>query len=250
MQTTPNMSLIKWDQVGDYFSHAQLASNWQLVDDHDHSPGKGKKIPFGGLGSGSVSSTELRADAVLTANIADGQVTKVKLDASVDYENAFSTWKAVAGWYGGYGVSGCLAGTHLLTAPQWGSASSGTSGNSTAIFYLNPADYAAGGRTVQYRIAAIASTNLVAPGHAPEVHLGIASPTIQPSGNPNRWGLATVSSVDFTGLITAAAQYVQLIGPAFTAPAAGFYALAGFFGLNTSAGSVVDLRACLQVRQV
>jgi hypothetical protein len=250
MQTTPNMSLIKWDQVGDYFSHAELASNWQLVDDHDHSPGKGKKIPFGGLGSGSVSSTELRADAVLTANIADGQVTKAKLDASVDYENAFATWKSITGWYGGYSVPGCVAGTHLLTTPQWGAANTSSSGNSTAIFYLNPADYTAGGRTVQYRIAAIASTNLVAPGHAPEVHFGTASPTAQTSGNPNKWGLSNLQTVDFTGLITSSGQYVPLIGGAFTAPAAGFYALAGFYSLGTNAGSVVDLRACLQMRQV
>lgn len=58
------MGLTSWDQPTDNYNYAQLAGNWQIVDFHDHSPGRGVQIPAGGLGAGSVVSS----------NIANGQV--------------------------------------------------------------------------------------------------------------------------------------------------------------------------------
>src|SRR3954467_6216607 len=80
---TTNMGLTKWNDTSDPFSHAQLADNWQLVSDHNHTPGKGVPIPYGGLGAQSVGSTQLRNGAVLTNNITDLQVTSAKLASDV-----------------------------------------------------------------------------------------------------------------------------------------------------------------------
>lgn len=77
---TPNMNLVKWDSVSDYFSHAQLAANFQAIDDHDHTSGKGTQIGYGGLGALSVGASELRTDAVIEAKIQDSAVTTNKIN--------------------------------------------------------------------------------------------------------------------------------------------------------------------------
>lgn len=76
---TPNMNLTKWDSVSDYFSHAQLAANFQAIDDHDHTTGKGTQIGYGGLSALTVGASELRTDAVITAKVQDGAITAGKL---------------------------------------------------------------------------------------------------------------------------------------------------------------------------
>lgn len=64
MLVLPNMGLVKWESLNDNFSHEQLAANWQLMDEHDHTSGKGKQIPFGGLAEGSVGYANLRSDVI------------------------------------------------------------------------------------------------------------------------------------------------------------------------------------------
>lgn len=80
---TPYMSLVKWDNIADYFSHAQLAANFEAIDGHDHTSGKGTPIGVGGIGSGAVGATSLQTDSVITAKIQDGAVTTAKLGSSV-----------------------------------------------------------------------------------------------------------------------------------------------------------------------
>lgn len=66
MIVLPNMGLVKWDTVNDNFSHEQLAANWTAVDEHDHTVGKGKSIPYGGLAEQSVGPENIR-EGVATA---------------------------------------------------------------------------------------------------------------------------------------------------------------------------------------
>lgn len=56
----PNMGLFKWDSINDFFSHEQLAANFQALDEHDHTTGKGEQIPYGGLAEQSVGLENLR----------------------------------------------------------------------------------------------------------------------------------------------------------------------------------------------
>lgn len=81
---TSNMGLVKWDSSSDLFSHVQLAANFQSIDDHDHTTGKGLRIPAGGLASLSVATGTLQDGSVTGAKLADGSVGTVKIaDANV-----------------------------------------------------------------------------------------------------------------------------------------------------------------------
>lgn len=64
MRTTAKMGLTSWDQPTDAYDYAQLAANWQTLDTHDHSPGKGTPIAAGGLAPGAVLSGSIAAGVV------------------------------------------------------------------------------------------------------------------------------------------------------------------------------------------
>lgn len=88
---TPNMNLTKWNSTSDFFSHAQLAANWDAVDAHDHTAGKGPQIPLGGLAAGAVNSNALADDAVITSKILNSQVTTAKLATAAVTEAKLDT---------------------------------------------------------------------------------------------------------------------------------------------------------------
>jgi hypothetical protein len=67
--TLPNMGLKQWNLAPDTFSYTELAQNFQLLDDHDHTTGKGLQIPTGGIAN----------LAVTTGKVADGAITTAKL---------------------------------------------------------------------------------------------------------------------------------------------------------------------------
>lgn len=74
MNTTPNLSLIQWTLVGDFFNHAQLSDNWEKLDIHDHAPGRGVQISEEGLSNASVSTGKLQDGSVTTPKYALGSV--------------------------------------------------------------------------------------------------------------------------------------------------------------------------------
>jgi hypothetical protein len=80
--TTPNMGLTKWDQGSDPYSHTQLATNFNLIDLHDHTANKGVQIPTDGIEDGAITTVKLAADSVTGDKIADGAVTSDQLDKS------------------------------------------------------------------------------------------------------------------------------------------------------------------------
>lgn len=53
------MGLHIWDQVADPYDHTQLADNWDLIDAHDHSPGRGVQIPTEGIADGAITHAKL-----------------------------------------------------------------------------------------------------------------------------------------------------------------------------------------------
>jgi microcystin-dependent protein len=87
--TLTNMGLIEWDQPTDHFSYTDLASNWNKVDIHDHTVGKGVQIPTGGIANLAVTlqkiadlgvgTTKIANLGVTTAKIADANVTTAKI---------------------------------------------------------------------------------------------------------------------------------------------------------------------------
>lgn len=79
MIVLPNMGLVKWDSINDFFSHEQLAGNFQAIDEHNHTPGKGKQIPYGGLGEQSVGKENLREGAFDASLIANESIETIKI---------------------------------------------------------------------------------------------------------------------------------------------------------------------------
>jgi hypothetical protein len=90
--TLPNMGLVKWDSLNDKFSHTQLAANIQALDDHDHTTGKGKQIPEGGLAPLSVSASNLQDGVFTPEKLADGSISTAKIQ-----NNAVTTGKLGTG---------------------------------------------------------------------------------------------------------------------------------------------------------
>lgn len=107
MQVTNLMGLTKWDQLTDAYDHVELATNWELVDEHDHTTGKGKQIPTGGIVPGAITTNLINNQAVTTVkigdgavqtnNLADGSVTADKLQQSLFA--AVLPLGAVIAWY-------------------------------------------------------------------------------------------------------------------------------------------------------
>jgi hypothetical protein len=98
--STPNMSLTRWNLDTDPFNHTELAVNWQLVDVHDHTTGKGVPIPEGGLAANSVATINLKPASVTTDKIQDGAITYAKLEpGTVPYSklNTLNTGQIVVG---------------------------------------------------------------------------------------------------------------------------------------------------------
>jgi hypothetical protein len=229
--TSPKMGLRIWNLLTDLYDHAQLADNWAKVDYHDHSPGKGVQVPTEGL--------------------ADGAVTGAKLASSLDPSGAYTSPKLI--FRAGAQLSGAAAaGTYILKTTGQGVGPIGTQASDTA-FYLDPADWAASGRTVRYVLRASLLTNAVAPtstysfGLFPVATWGGASGT-----TPT---VATINAV-VAGSATAnvvAPPVTSMNGPnlaEFDAPAAGWYVL----GMVQTGASVANANiaafATLSMKQV
>jgi hypothetical protein len=84
MRTTVKMGLASWDQPTDKYNGSQLAGNWQLVDFHDHSPGRGVPIPAGGLGAGSVTANAMAAGAIGAQNLTPALASDLGINAGAN----------------------------------------------------------------------------------------------------------------------------------------------------------------------
>lgn len=62
--TTSKMGLTSWNLADDDYDYQQLANNWQIVDFHDHTPGRGVPVGPGGIGTGAVLSQNIAAGVV------------------------------------------------------------------------------------------------------------------------------------------------------------------------------------------
>ncbi len=92
-QDTTNMVLKVWNLLSDKFNHTELAANFNKIDAHDHSAGKGKLIPAGALepnavlngniAPGAITASNLATNAVATANVQDGAISAGKIDSTL-----------------------------------------------------------------------------------------------------------------------------------------------------------------------
>lgn len=57
------MGLYEWNNSIDPYDEIQLVGNWEIVDQHDHTPGRGVQIPMGGIAPGAVGPVQLAVTA-------------------------------------------------------------------------------------------------------------------------------------------------------------------------------------------
>jgi hypothetical protein len=80
MFTSSHMGLVIWDDAEDDFDHSQLAANFEAIDAHDHTSGKGKPISASAIESASITSTQLAEEAVQAKNIQNNSVGTEQID--------------------------------------------------------------------------------------------------------------------------------------------------------------------------
>lgn len=86
---TLNMNLIPWEEFDDSYDYGQLSHNFVLIDQHDHTSGKGVRLTTNSLADGAVTTvklgdhnvtrSKLAAQAVGPDELADDAVTRPKL---------------------------------------------------------------------------------------------------------------------------------------------------------------------------
>jgi hypothetical protein len=74
MRDTPKMGLHSWNDAPDLYNFQQLDQNWQILDFHDHSPGRGVQIPAGGIAPGAVGLNELAPGLLIGAGISGSAI--------------------------------------------------------------------------------------------------------------------------------------------------------------------------------
>lgn len=171
----PNMGLVKWDSINDFFSHEQLAANFAALDAHDHTLGKGKQIPLGGLAEQSVGPDNLTEEvytqfgehlgpeSILTANIKDGAINSAKiLNGTVKDEDLLSpnnsTYRQLLRTTGTL-VNDATAGGYMIGSEKAWASGSASSELSFPYIYFDDADYKVEGKTQKLRIRAQVASN-------------------------------------------------------------------------------------------
>ena len=246
MIVLPNMGLIKWDQIDDTFSHQQLAANFTLLDSHDHTAGKGKQIPAGGLAPLSVGASNLQDGAftsekiangaitnglladlsVTTGKIADGTVTNTKLASPTS-----STYKRLLA--SSVTLNAATTANTYIVGPDVANPISGTtdiSAKGLPGVYLTSAAYAVPNLTQKLEAVVTILTNATAPA----INFTPALYPVTVAGGSNQIvaTLGTKVTGSNTTFTTPAASSITVQSPAsdFSAPVDGFYV----FGVVTS----------------
>lgn len=76
---TLHMGLIAWDDGDDPYDYSQLANNFAAIDNHDHTEGKGKQVPSGGLADNAVTNRSIAPSAVTGDKVLDGTIGESEL---------------------------------------------------------------------------------------------------------------------------------------------------------------------------
>jgi hypothetical protein len=78
-QNLVEMDLDIWNLGSDHFNYAELFANFQKINGHDHTTGKGLQVPTGGIANLAITAAKLADLAVTTAKINDDAVTAAKI---------------------------------------------------------------------------------------------------------------------------------------------------------------------------
>lgn len=124
--TSPNIGLRVWDLGTDPYDHAELAANWTKVDLHDHTSGKGVKVPRGGIADDAIGPDQLDEDSVTSAHIVDGTIQGSDIAAGTIGPSQLSSavrgavpLGTVIAWYRATGSVALPTGWELCDGRNW-----------------------------------------------------------------------------------------------------------------------------------
>lgn len=193
-----NMSLRVWDSVSDYFNHTELKSNWDKLDAHDHTSGKGLLIPTAGITDSAITTNKIAASAVTDAKISSFSITDAKLASSAN-----NVWRPV------FRTSGVIAPGSTTTnyiANNAGAYIGNLTGSAPGfptfhsdLFSLNSVP----GLTTYLRIVSIVRTSSVSLG----------SSTLLPKLYVMSWGGANPVTPSVQGSVAASFSGVSAVTP-------------------------------------
>jgi len=216
---------------------------WVIVPTNNYAAGPiGSRPRTGTRGQFYYATDDTTSASTGTLYVFDGGAWNIVVTGT----SPFSTYKDL------YRMSGTniSAATELLNTTNLASAV--PVGATTYLIYLDPADYAAGARTVKMRLRAILLTDATAPGISYTYGLyPVASWGGASGATPTIASLGTVvsgSAVTFSSPGTSA--QLQSVSADFAMPAAGFYAIGVAPSGTAAANALTSHIAHLQMRQV
>jgi hypothetical protein len=90
--TTTNMGLVKWSELTDPYDHSQLSGNFQRIDEHDHTSGKGARLKGSSLEDESIGTLQIANLSVTDAKLAGGITTDKLAPGVVATIGDFKWW--------------------------------------------------------------------------------------------------------------------------------------------------------------
>lgn len=129
MVITPNMTLVAWTSEDDDFDHNQLATDLALIDGHDHSPGKGKKLNA----ATSIISESITDDLIAPATITGDKIAGGTITGGNIAENTITADKFISNlvFPSGHGITlndaslDIITGSVILSSGNFSSSAGG-----------------------------------------------------------------------------------------------------------------------------
>lgn len=164
--TSTNMGLKRWNVSSDSFSYSELSDNFNLIDAHDHTTGKGVQVPSGGIANGAVTLAKLAANSVDATKILDASVTDAELASPGSGVYRLLHQHPVL-------VNALAAGTYTFNSAGGSVVSGGTTASSMSPVRINSTSLAVPNKTTVLRYELTWNTNATAAGQT--LTFGLAS---------------------------------------------------------------------------
>jgi len=100
--TSTNMGLVEWNELTDPYDSSQLVFNWEAIDNHNHTTGKGVQIPTGGIIDGAITNAKVNSSAAIVYSKLNlgGNVVNADISSSAAIANSkLATSGVTAGSY-------------------------------------------------------------------------------------------------------------------------------------------------------
>jgi hypothetical protein len=232
--TTSNMSLKRWNLSGDGFSYTELSDNFNLIDAHDHTTGKGVQVPTAGIANSAVTLAKLATNSIDATKILDASVTDTELASP---NNA--VWRPV--FQHSAQIPAATSGTLYASLAGW--ASNLSSAVELFPWSLTAVDVA--GKTARWRTRTVVATNGTAPGQTFTV--GVVP--ITASGGASNALTLTAGAAIATSVVTtpAANSIVAVTGSTISAPATGPYLVSVGLSGAVAANALLNLATVVEV---